>query len=133
MRRTVEEAGRASHVEVTNLLIPGRNDSEEEIAALVEWLAERVGPDTPLHFSRYFPRYRYQLPPTPLATLRRARELAERRLRYVYLGNVWEEEGNDTRCPRCGEAVIERRGYSVRTHLDGARCGYCGYRLPIVM
>ncbi len=131
--RTVETAAARAHVELTNLLIPTKNDSPEEIQALVEWVAERLGPDVPLHFSRYFPQYRLDLPATPLVTLEKAAEIARQRLRYVYLGNVAELEGSDTRCPECGTTVIRRRGYAVRSLLRGRRCPACGFVLAVVV
>jgi pyruvate formate lyase activating enzyme len=85
--RTVEKANSHCHVEVTTLLVTGLNDSEEEISALADWLAG-VNKDIPLHLSRYFPNYKMELPPTPLATMERAREIAQQKLKYVYLGNV---------------------------------------------
>jgi pyruvate formate lyase activating enzyme len=130
--RTVEAAAARTHVELTNLLIPGRNDSPDEVRALVDWVAERLGPDVPLHFSRYYPQYQLDLPPTPVQTLREAAELARRRLHYVYLGNMGGAEGSDTSCPRCGTVVIHRRGYAVRSELRGRECPACGYALPVV-
>ncbi|MGB9803090.1 AmmeMemoRadiSam system radical SAM enzyme [Desulfofundulus sp.] len=85
--RTVEFAHGHCHVELTTLLVPGLNDSEEEIRRLVDWVAA-LSPDIPLHFTRYFPNYKFDLPPTPLETLKRAREIALEKLHYVYLGNV---------------------------------------------
>lgn len=76
------------HLEITTLLIPGLNDSIEEVERLVAWVAERLGPEVPLHFSRYFPNYKMDLAPTPLETLERARNIAGKKLKYVYLGNV---------------------------------------------
>ena len=87
VKRTVEAAARQCHVEITTLLIPGLNDGEEEIESLSQWLGE-IGADIPLHFSRYFPRYRMKLPPTPIETMQRARKVALRHLKNVYLGNV---------------------------------------------
>jgi pyruvate formate lyase activating enzyme len=94
VKRTVELARAAGvHVELTNLLIPTLNDSDEEIGALVAWV-ESVDRAIPLHFSRYFPHHKLDLPPTPPATLRRAREIARARLPYVYLGNVPGGDGS---------------------------------------
>ncbi len=125
--RTVETVYRAGrHVEVTNLLIPGENDSEESIRALVDWLAG-VGEDIPLHFSRYHPDYRMTRPATPRATLERAREIARARLRYVYLGNTWRPGDDDTVCHACGRTVVVRAGFRVlEVRLRGNRCRYCG-------
>jgi pyruvate formate lyase activating enzyme len=131
--RTVEAAQRSAHVELTNLLIPGRNDGPEEVEALVSWVANRLGPDVPLHFSRYFPQYHLDLPPTPATTLKAAAEIARKRLHYVYLGNAAEVEGSDTRCPQCGTVVIRRRGYTVQSLLRGRHCPSCGYALAVVV
>jgi len=78
---------RNKHVEVTYLLIPHQNDSEQEIEDMVDWLSS-VNPEIPLHFSRYFPQYKMDEPETPIATLEKAKKIALKRLKYVYLGNV---------------------------------------------
>ncbi len=125
--RTVETIHRAGrHVEVTNLLVTGENTSPEEVRELVAWLAG-VSPDIPLHFSRYFPAYRMENPPTPFEVLDRAREIARERIRYVYLGNTWRPGDDDTRCPGCGELLVAREGYLIRIRgLKGGRCVFCG-------
>lgn len=87
VKQTVEKAMQHAHVEITTLLIPGENEQAEEIRALARWLAS-LNPDTVLHFSRYFPAYKLNLPPTPVSTLKRARETAREYLQHVYLGNV---------------------------------------------
>jgi pyruvate formate lyase activating enzyme len=119
--------------EITTLLIPGRNDGEAEVAQLAGFIAERLGPDVPLHFSAFHPDFKLtDVPPTPLATLERARRQAlEAGLRYVYLGNVHHRAGDTTRCPRCGAAVIERDWYElVAYRLDATgRCQACGAAL----
>ncbi|MBC7325394.1 MAG: AmmeMemoRadiSam system radical SAM enzyme [Moorella sp. (in: Bacteria)] len=125
--------GAGNHVEITTLLVTGLNDDPKELAGLVEWVAANLGVDTPLHFSRYFPRYRLQEPPTPLATLRRAWEMARQHLHYVYLGNVADPEANNTYCPLCGALVIRRTGYHVSlAGLEGRSCRACGSELAIV-
>lgn len=125
------EAG--CHIEITTLLIPGLNDSEEELERLTDWIADRLGPDTPLHFSRYFPNYKMELAPTPISTLKKARSIARRRLRYVYLGNVLDTEAATTYCPSCHNPVVERYGYQVTARgLRGRACASCGEKLPIV-
>lgn len=131
VRRTVETAVRNCHVEVTTLLITGENDSPEEIGELVSWIAG-LEPEIPLHLSRYFPNYRFDAPPTPLETMRRARDIARAKLSYVYLGNVWEN--GYTCCPECGKKVIERSGYAIRAlHLkENNHCLYCGHPVNIV-
>jgi pyruvate formate lyase activating enzyme len=117
-------------LELTTLLIPGVNDSDREIAEEVRWIAETLGPDVPLHFSAFHPDYRMRdVEPTPPATLRRARARAmQEGLRYVYVGNVHDREGDATYCPSCGRAVISRDWYEILDYrLDaGGRCGFCG-------
>ncbi len=116
--------------EITTLLIPGQNDSDEELDALTRWVAEELGPHVPLHFSAFYPAWKMRdIPPTPVATVRRARALAlGNGLRYVYTGNVRDPEGETTWCHVCGAPLIERNGYTL-THWgltpDG-RCAACG-------
>lgn len=116
------------HVEVVTNVVPGINDSDESLRGIARWIAERLDPATPWHITRFFPYLEFaDVPPTPLATLRRAREIgAEENLRFVYLGNVSEPGGEDTICPRCGAAAIRRDGYRVaqRETRDGA-CAAC--------
>ncbi|MBI5510772.1 MAG: AmmeMemoRadiSam system radical SAM enzyme [Deltaproteobacteria bacterium] len=116
-------------LEITTLLIPGENDSVAEIQALSEWVAENLGPDVPLHFSAFHPDYKLlDRPPTPAATLSRARTQAKGAgLRYVYTGNVHDPEGQSTRCPSCAALVIGRDGYDVGTWgLKHGACAACG-------
>lgn len=130
--RTVEIARRECHVELTTLLVTGLNDSSAEIEQLVDWIAS-LDPDIPMHFSRYSPNYQMSLPPTPLASLEQAREIAQKKLTYVYIGNAPELDAGGTRCPRCGRTVLERLGYITRaTGLDGKNCRYCGRGIRLV-
>ena len=85
---TIKVSAKNCHVELTNLLIPTLNDSEEELSELVGWIYDNVGELCPLHFSRYFPCYKMTEPTTPISTLKRAEEIARKKLKYVYLGNV---------------------------------------------
>lgn len=115
-------------VEVTTLLIPGLNDSESELRELVRFVVSDLGAETPWHVSRFHPTYRLMdRPPTPVSTLRRAREIGlEGGLQYVYEGNVPGMGGEDTVCPQCGKVVIGRRGFSVlEHHAHGGICAYC--------
>jgi pyruvate formate lyase activating enzyme len=116
-------------VEVTNLVIPGLNDDPEETRALSRWIREHMGAEVPLHFSGFHPDFKMlDRPPTPAATLTRARRIAMGEgLRYVYTGNVRDPEGQTTFCPGCGAAVLERDWYAIRAvRLSGNRCAACG-------
>jgi len=116
-------------VEVTSLLIPGMNDSDEELTSLCRWVRENMGWETPLHFSRFFPSYRMRhLPPTPERTLKRARDIAlAAGLKYVYVGNIMVPGAGDTLCPSCGKAVVSRAGYSIlKNTVSGGYCPDCG-------
>lgn len=115
--------------EITTLLIPGRNDSDAEIAALSRWVAGHLGPDVPLHFSAFHPDFKLtDAPPTPPATLQRARDLAKAAgLRHVYTGNIHDPAGGSTWCHGCGDMLIGRDWYQLGAwHLDGNRCRSCG-------
>ncbi len=129
---TVEEAYRAGcHIEITTLVLPGLNDSEAEIRDLARWLAS-VGKEIPLHFSRYFPNYRMTLPPTPESTLRRCREIAMEHLYYVFTGNMYDDEGQNTYCPSCGAMLLERSGLSLRgSRLEDHACPECGRAIEL--
>lgn len=123
------------HVEVVTNIVPGINDDEGQLSATAAWIAERLGTDTPWHITRFFPYLEFaDVPATPLATLRRAREIGrEEGLSFVYLGNVDEPGGEDTSCPSCGTPAVRRSGFVVledRTR-EGA-CARCGARLNIV-
>lgn len=117
-------------VEITTLLIPGHNDSDAEIEALTQWVAGSLGPDVPIHFSAFHPDFRMlDVPPTPKATLLRARRIALRNgLRYAYVGNVHDEEADSTWCHGCGARIIGRDWYELTWWgLDGqGRCLACG-------
>jgi pyruvate formate lyase activating enzyme len=116
--------------EITTLLIPGRNDSDAELEEMTQWIAERLGPDVPLHFTAFHPDWKMtDVPPTPPATLTRARRIAARNgLRYVYTGNVHDEAGGSTYCHGCGAKLIGRDWYRLgewALDADGA-CARCG-------
>ncbi|MGB5079443.1 MAG: AmmeMemoRadiSam system radical SAM enzyme [Burkholderiales bacterium] len=117
-------------LEITTLLIPGRNDSDEEIDAECRWIAKELGPDVPLHFTAFHPDFKMtDIPPTPAATLERARRIAlGHGLHYVYTGNVHDPEGGSTYCPHCGEAVIRRDWYRILDYAltDDGGCKACG-------
>jgi pyruvate formate lyase activating enzyme len=116
-------------LELTTLVIPGRNDGDDELRALAGWIAGTLGPATPWHVSRFRPAFRMpDVPSTPSATLRRAAEIGrEAGLRYVYVGNAPELHLEDTACPGCGRLLVERTGYRCRSALGPAgTCPGCG-------
>jgi pyruvate formate lyase activating enzyme len=119
-------------VEVTNLLIPGLNDTPEEIRRMCVWIRDNLGPETPLHFSRFWPLYKLKhLAPTPAGKLEEARRIAQDvGLKYVYIGNIGGHPGEDTFCPKCGKLIIDRAGYVIRRNdiKDGA-CAFCGEKI----
>ena len=121
-------------LEVTTLLIPGRNDDDDEIDALTRWIAGHLGTDVPLHFTAFHPDYKMRdVPPTAASSLTRARRIGlANGLHYVYTGNVHDTEGGTTCCPSCGQAVIVRDWYVIRRYrLTGdGRCTTCGTVLP---
>lgn len=115
-------------VEVTNLVIPTLNDNDADIRDLSRWLVRNLGRETPLHFSRFFPTYQMaHLPPTPAATLRRAREIArEEGLYHVYIGNLVEPGAEDTYCHHCGHRLVRRYRYSIlENEIQSGRCPKC--------
>jgi pyruvate formate lyase activating enzyme len=116
--------------EITTLLIPDRNDSDEELDRLTSWVAEHLGPDVPLHFTAFHPDFKMlDVPPTPPATLRRAREWGLRNgLHHVYVGNVHDVDASSTYCPGCGARVIERDWHELGEWrlTDEGRCAACG-------
>jgi len=115
-------------VEVTTLVIPELNDGQDELGQIAQFLSG-LSLDIPWHLSRYHPDHRWQeAEATPLATLRRAREIGlEAGLHHVYTGNVWGDEGEHTYCPSCGQLVIQRRGFLASPEgMDGGKCRHCG-------
>jgi len=124
------------HIETVTLVIPGLNDSMEEQEALIRWVIEHLGPDTPMHFSAFHPDYQMtDRSGTPVATLEKIYERAkELGLRFPYLGNVYHHRFENTCCPACGSTLIERRGFSSQlTGLDGTQCAQCGERIAVVI
>ena len=127
------QAKRRAHVEITNLVIPTLNDTDDHFERLAGWIAGNLGRETPLHLSAYFPRFRLKVHATPEDTLRRAREICSTHLDYVYLGNVGGTVGRDTLCKSCGATLVSRFGYRVElTGLEGPNCRECGAPADII-
>ena len=123
--------------ELTTLLIPGKNDSDEEIRAMSQWVVKELGPDVPMHFTAFHPDWKMlDVPPTPAATLSRARKIAlDNGVRYAYTGNVHDEDGESTYCHQCGEKLIGRDWYVLSDwNLDAQGCcAKCGATLAGVI
>jgi len=117
-------------LEITNLLIPGENDSEREIEEMTQWVVENLGPDVPMHFTAFHPDWKMlDKPPTPPSTLTMARRIALKNgVRYAYTGNVHDEDGGSTYCHACGQRVIGRDWYTMTAWnlTDEGRCRACG-------
>ena len=120
--------------ELTTLLIPGLNDGDAELDAMTSWVVEHLGPDVPMHFTAFHPDFRMlDRPPTPPATLARARRIATANgVRFAYTGNVHDREGSSTWCTACGTLLVERDWYELgRYHVsDDGRCLDCGTPCP---
>ena len=121
-------------IEITNLMIPGQNDSEEETWSMCRWIVEHLGNQVPVHFTAFHPDFKMtQVPHTPETTLRRAREIAlESGIQFVYEGNVFSEEGSNTYCPRCHRLLIRRSWHQVVDNglCKGNQCS-CGEIIPM--
>lgn len=127
----IAQAAPLISLEVTTLVIPGKNDSESEIRAIAAFLSS-ISPDIPLHLSCYYPTYKYTAGPTPPESVFRLAQAAREKLNYVYAGNVGARETN-TLCPDCGTVLIRRRGYSTIVEgLSKDVCSRCGKPIPIV-
>jgi pyruvate formate lyase activating enzyme len=120
-------AASGKHLELTNLIIPGLNDNEDEFIEMLKWIKNETSEFTVLHLSRYFPRYKANIPPTTTSNLKRFYEIAVDYLKYVYIGNIENEFANDTHCHSCGEVVISRNGYrtNITELLADGKCSSC--------
>jgi len=121
-------------LEITNLLIPGENDSDQELHEMTGWVYDKLGPDVPMHFTAFHPDWKMRdIKKTPPATLTRARKIAlENGIRYAYTGNVHDSKGSSSWCHACGELLIERDWYQLGrwNMLENASCANCGTILP---
>jgi pyruvate formate lyase activating enzyme len=124
---------RQIHTELVTLIVSGKNDDPGQIRAMCQWIHKELGPDVPIHFSRFYPRYKLKgIAPTPIASLDMARKIAmDVGLNYVYVGNVPEHPGGHTYCPNCNEVLIHRIGYRVKIEgLSAGKCNNCGCPIP---
>jgi len=130
--RTIKQVFEAGvHLELTTLIIPTLNDRVDEIEEITNWIAS-ISDEIPLHFSRYFPQYKMDIEPTPLNTLLSAYEIATKKLKYVYIGNVPSETGgSNTICPKCKKELILRDIYNIKNiGLNKGVCKNCGEKIP---
>jgi len=121
------------HLEITNLIIPTKNDDPSVLREMCLWIKKELGADTPIHFSRFYPLYKLKnLPPTPVSTLEKAREAASSAgLEYVYIGNIPGHPSENTFCPKCKKRIIQRTGYMVgEINMKDGKCRYCGKPIP---
>jgi pyruvate formate lyase activating enzyme len=131
VKRFIREAAGRIHLEVTTLIIPTKNDDPAQVEGIAGFIAG-IDPAIPLHLSAYHPQYKYTLPPTPPSTVRKLAEVARRRLRHVYTGNIGLEDA-DTACAACGNVLVRRAGWRVEvTGVRGGTCAKCGAAAPIV-
>ncbi len=120
-------------LEITNLIVPGWTDDLKMVGEMCKWLHNNGFDNTPLHFSRFHPTYKLtHLPPTPVATLEKARNIALKEgLKYVYIGNVPGTEAQNTFCPKCNKKIMERRGYKILDNaIEKGKCKFCGETIP---
>ena len=130
-KRTIEKAAEKIHIEVTNLLIPGDNDTE--IEQLSKYLAS-IDKAIPLHISRYFPHNNYEKTTTPIKTLKEAYEIAKEYLYYVYVGNASIDNTENTYCPECSNLLVERTGYHTKIiGIDREKCSNCGRKIDFAL
>ena len=120
------------HLEITNLILPGLNDSDQDIEAMCVWIRDNLGPDIPIHFSRFSPMYKMtMLSPTPVKTLEKARDIAMKvGLNYIFIGNVPGHVAESTYCPKCRKALIRRSGYTIlENNIEDGKCKFCGQEI----
>ncbi len=129
--KTIKNSG--IWLEIVYLMVPTLNDDPDMIRKMARWLLENLGPDVPIHFSRFHPAYRLSnLPPTPLSSLEAAWETCiEEGIRYAYIGNVTGHRAENTFCHNCGKKIISRKGYSIQgIEISDGKCLHCSSEIP---
>ena len=131
--RSIKQTAKSGvHLEIVNLVVPTLNDSDKMMQGLIDWILGEIGPDVPIHFTRFHPDYQLlNLPPTPIATLERAYNMAMNKgIHYPYVGNVPGHPGNHTYCPKCKKVVVERQGFFVtEMNIKDGRCKFCKQKI----
>ncbi|MEM0021098.1 MAG: AmmeMemoRadiSam system radical SAM enzyme [Fervidicoccaceae archaeon] len=124
-------------IEITNLIVPRIGDNKGDLGKLASWIASELSEEVPFHLLRFYPSYKLtSLPPTEIEKLEELSvEARNAGLKHVYIGNVWGHPLESTRCPKCGNVVIEREGFFVKRNVldEEGRCPYCGYKLNVVV
>jgi pyruvate formate lyase activating enzyme len=132
--RSIKQARKSGiHLELVNLVVPTLNDSDQMLKDLVEWVINELGPDVPIHFTRFHPDFQLlNLSPTPIATLERARNMATSKgIHYAYVGNVPDHPGNHTYCPNCKNLIIQRNGFFItQMKVSKGECQICHHKIP---
>jgi len=132
VKKTIERAHKDCLVEITNLIVTGENDSDNDFCQLVDYIAS-IDKEIPLHFSAYRPMYKMKNPSTSIERLKKAFEIASAKLSFVYLGNVSMDKGSDSICPYCGSMLVKRRGYSTKVMaLQNNKCKECKQEINFV-
>ncbi|MFC1735899.1 AmmeMemoRadiSam system radical SAM enzyme [Candidatus Hydrogenedentota bacterium] len=130
--KTVKAAG--VHLEIVNLVLPGLNDAKEDVEKMCKWIHDELGPDVPLHFTRFHKMYKLKyVPDTPMSAVERARDIGlDAGLRYVYLGNTVGHPGESTYCSKCGKALVRRAGFKIVENCVGksGSCPECSANVP---
>ncbi|MGM0414946.1 MAG: AmmeMemoRadiSam system radical SAM enzyme [Bacillota bacterium] len=128
VKNTIEKiASSDSHLEITNLVIRDKNDSIKKLEELIDFISS-VDREIPLHLSRYYPAYKYEIEATEIDLLKKAYDLASQKLDYVYLGNIRDMDYRNTECPNCGRTIIDR-DYRIKLKLEDEKCKYCNYKI----
>lgn len=127
--RNVKIIAQHAHLEITHLIVTAGNDDLQQISELVDWIAE-VSSEIPVHFTRYYPQYKWEAPPTDPELLQQAREVAKRKLKWVYLGNLGAGD-DSTYCPECQTLLVQRHGYQTNVvHIAEGKCPQCERKIP---
>ncbi len=125
---TIDFLSNRSHVEISYLIIPGKNDQISEAEMMFQYIRD-LNPNIPLHINRYFPNFQMSIKATPLELLEELYAIASNYLNYVYIGNLQNFLYKNTACPQCKEIVIERNSYEINSKLNGSQCSNCGHEI----
>lgn len=130
--KLIRESGK--HLEIENLIIPELNEETKEFEEMVKWISGELGENTILHINRYYPAYLLKIAPSPESKFIELYKIAKKYLKYVYVGNVETDYGQDTFCGKCGNLIIKREGYNIKIEKgnENGKCSKCGEKIFIV-